>query len=246
MNKHLFRIVLICFTLLLTGCEGLFFDNLSETQKLTISNESFKHIVVSSSFNIVLKQQEDFAVTVEAPVELLNGVQVSIVNDTLTISDTNKYQWSPSYIIPSVTFAFPNLPSIHIKAPVNLQTEGIVKQSSFQILTTSHTGSVNLNVDVDYLSIVTGFTYDSGVFTVTGRASSAFLWMRNAALLNALDLLLDNVWIINNSRGDSYIQTKGKLQVAINSSGNVYYLGTPNEIVIDELSSTGSLIPLGR
>ncbi|MDY0200653.1 MAG: head GIN domain-containing protein [Bacteroidales bacterium] len=244
MVKHLFRIVFICFAPLLSGCEALFFDDLSEIEQLTISNESFKHIVVSNSFNIVLKQQEDFSVTVEAPVELQDGVKVRIVNDTLTISDTNKYQWSPSYKIPCVTFSFPTLPSIHIKAPVNMQTVGVVKQPAFRLLTTAHTGTINLNVDVTSLSVGTGHTYDSGVFTVTGKAGNAFFWMRNSASLNASNLDSDNVRVINNSRGDSYVRTNGKLQVIINSHGNVYYSGTPNEIVIEELTSTGSLIRL--
>lgn len=244
MVKHLLRIVLICFASTLSGCESILFDDLSEIEQQTVSNEYFKHIVATNSFNIVLKQQDDFSVTVEAPVELQDGVRVSIVNDTLTISDTNKYKWSPSYKMPCVTFGFPNMPSMHIKAPANVQTEGVLKQSTFRLLTTSHTGNISLNVDVTSLSVVTGKTQDSGVFTVVGRAGNASFWMRNSASLNAINLDSDNVRVINNSRSDSYVHTNGTLRVTINSCGNVYYSGTPNEIVIDELSSTGSLIPL--
>lgn len=246
MAKHFFCIAIICFTALLTGCEVILFDDLSETEQLMVSSECFKHIVITNSFDIVLKQQDDFSVTIDAPVELHDGVKVSIVNDTLTISDTNKFQWSPSYIIPRVTFSFPNLPSIYVKAPVNIQTDGILKQTTFRILTTAHTGSINLNIDVTSLSITTGHTYDSGVFTVTGQAGNASFWMRNSASLNAIDLDSDNVRITNNSRGDSYVRSNSKLRVTINSYGNVYYSGNPNEIVIDEQSSTGKLIPLNH
>ena len=93
-------------------------------------------------------------------------------------------------------------------------------------------------------TIVTGNTYDSGIFTVTGTATNASFWMRNSASLHALELNSPNLRVVNNSKGNSYVQANGKLRVTLNSYGNIFYQGTPSEIVIDELSSTGKLIPL--
>jgi 5-enolpyruvylshikimate-3-phosphate synthase len=125
-----------------------------------------------------------------------------------------------------------------------MSTEGTITQPSLRIITTSHTGRVNLDVDMNSLSIVTGNTYDSGIFTVSGSASSASFWMRNSATLHALDLVSGNVRVVNNSKGDSYVCTDGNLRVTINSFGNIYYQGNPQQIVVEEMSSTGSLIPL--
>ena len=246
MIKRFLHTVFICFVSMFFGCEAFLFDDLSDVEHCVVSSEYFKHIVVANSFDIVLKQQDYYSVTVQAPVELQEGVRVSIVNDTLTISDNNRYQWSPSYKMPVVIFGFPNLPSMHIKAPANVQVDSVLKQHSFRLLTTSHTGNINLNVDVMTLSVGTGYTYDSGVFTISGRTGNASFWMRNSSTLNAIDLNSESLRVINNSRGDSYVRTNGKLRVTINSYGNVYYLGNPSEIVVEEQSSTGELIPLSN
>jgi hypothetical protein len=244
MGKFRFSLLLLSLATLLAGCEVLFFDDLSSMQQVTVSDKPYKFVEVRSSFNITLKQQDEFDIIVDAPEELIDGIEIFIANDSLIVNDTNKYQWTPSYKIPKLTLCFPNLPNIHIKAPVDMSTEGTITQPSLRIITTSHTGRVNLDVDMNSLSIVTGNTYDSGIFTVSGSASSASFWMRNSATLHALDLVSGNVRVVNNSKGDSYVCTDGNLRVTINSFGNIYYQGNPQQIVVEEMSSTGSLIPL--
>lgn len=244
MRRSTYLHILLLFAFVFAGCEAILFDDLSEMDQLSIHGEHYSFVQVNSSFIITLKQQQEFGVTIDAPAELIDGIEAKIVNDTLVITDTNSYKWSPSYKIPRLMLCFPNLPRMHIKAPVDMETDGTITQPSLRIVTTSHTGRVNLNVDMTSLTIVTGNTYDSGIFTVTGTATNASFWMRNSASLHALELNSPNLRVVNNSKGNSYVQANGKLRVTLNSYGNIFYQGTPSEIVIDELSSTGKLIPL--
>ena len=243
MCRKLSALAIICM-LSLCGCEDMILDRYGDIETVEETLPVITKFEVLNGFNIYLKPDTLYKIIVEAPSAMLGDIVFDVNEGVLTLSDKNGFKWNPAYVTPSVTICFPVLEHISIAAPANIKTLGTIQQESLYILTTLHTGVVELDVDVDRLNIITGNSIDSGIFIISGRAANASFWMRNSASLNALSLDAGFVRMINNTKGDSYVQVNQTLRVVLNSYGNVYYTGNPTTIDIQERSSTGNLYPL--
>ena len=227
---------------LLTSCDNDFDDNLLSQRE--VADIVFKQVRVNDVFNVVLKQDTDFRVEICAPESTINGIDCFVNGDTLELFDRNPRKWRTGYVTPQVTIYFPTLEYFRAYAPGNISTLGTIAQSNFKVFITRHIGTVNLNVDVENLSLFAGNTDNMGRYIVQGKANYAYFWMRNGCFLDAQNLELGSARVINNSYNNVYINIDSKLRVSLNSSGNVYYRGNPSEIIIEEQSSTGKLIKL--
>jgi hypothetical protein len=215
-----------------------------EKTSLTLNNTYFKEIKVKSSFNIILKQDSLFRVTIETSESSLQNISAYTLGDTLFLLDENPNKWRTNYQTPTVTIHFIEIEKFNIYAPGNISSDGVIQQNNFRFFSTQHIGVVNLYLNVQNLSLITGNSQNMGVYNLSGSAKYSNIWIRNTCSLNAKDLLIDDARIVNNSLNDCYVHTKNRLRVTLNSSGNIYFLGNPNEIVIDEQSATGKLINL--
>lgn len=244
MYRKLSAIAIFLCVLSLCGCEDMILDRYGDIETVEEPLPVITKLEALNGFNIYLKPDTLYKIIVEAPRAKLGNIVFEVNDSVLTLADRNGFKWNPAYVIPSVTLCFPLLENISIAAPANIKSIGTIQQESLYIETARHTGLVELDVDVDWLSIITGNSVDSGIFIVSGRAAKASFWMRNSASLNALSLDAGFVRMINNTKGDSYVQVNQILRVVLNSYGNVYYTGNPTTIDIQERSSTGNLFPL--
>ncbi len=194
--------ILLSILLVQTSCERMFFEDLSDITKQVYDDIQFKELKVKSGFNIVLKQDSIYRVVIETPREFQENILVSIDTDTLIIEDKNSKKWVASYLPSTVIVHFPTISRVKLVSPSNIDTEGTITQSSFRILSTNHSGTVNLNLDVNSLSIITGFTFDTGIYNLYGKANSAYVWARNVVSVNALNLEIGSARIVNNSLAD--------------------------------------------
>ncbi|GEM_PF-3121165 len=238
-------IFLIISLITLTGCEKLFFDDLSKTSRETFNVEEFNRIKVYDSFNIILKQDTVFKVEIEGPKELMKDFECNVYGDTLQLRDSNIRNRIPNYKIPTAYIHFPKIHRFRMHAPGEIKVDGALELDDFNMVIQRHTGNVNMEIYADYLRIATGANKSTGVYNISGKVQEADFWMRNACKLNAKELKTQKTNIRYNSTSDSYINVMDKLEAElIDASGNVYYKGSPDEIIITEQSGTGRLIPI--
>ncbi len=239
-----FRLPYLSFLLVvvLASCGNDFNDN-NELQR-EVADIAFKQVRVNDVFDVVLKQDAEFRVEINAPASTIDGIDCFVNGDTLELFDRNPRKWRTGYVTPQVVIYFPTLEYFRSYAPGNISSSGTISQTNFRVFITHHIGTVNLDVDVDNLGLFAGNTNNMGIYNISGRADYAYMWMRNGCTLKAEGLSVKSARVINNSYNNIYINIDSKLRVTLNSSGNVYYRGNPSEIIIEEQSSTGKLIKL--
>jgi len=238
-------IFLIISLITLTGCEKLFFDDLSKTSRKTFNVDEFNRIKVYDSFNIILKQDTTFKVVIEGPAELMDDFKCNVYGDTLQLTDSNIRNRIPNYKIPTAYIYFPEIHRFRMRAPGDIKVDGALNLDTFYMIIQQHTGTVNMDIYANSLRITTGLNKSTGVYNISGEVQEARFWMRNACKLNAKNLKTQKTNIRHNATNDSYINVTDKLEAElIDASGNVYYKGSPDEIIITEQSGTGRLIPI--
>lgn len=242
MNIIIRYTVLIILMGLTSSCEKLFFNDLSKTTRLVFDDLDFNTVHINDSFNLHLVQDSVYKIIMEVSEELAENMEYLSDGDTAKLYDHNSKKWLPSYTTPIVYIHFPVLDHLRIRAPGHISTIGTIQQKSFSLLVTQHTGQINLNLEVENLRIITGITRNYGQYIISGTATEAYLWMRSACSLDAYDLNAENTRIINNTINYTRVRANSILRTKITASGNVYYQGTPHEIIIEEQSSSGRLI----
>ncbi|MEX2370353.1 MAG: DUF2807 domain-containing protein, partial [Bacteroidales bacterium] len=75
------------------------------------------------------------------------------------------------------------------------------------------------------------------------KAGYAHYWPRGSSIADGSELETVNCYVYNNSIGDCSVNVCGKLEVRMNTLGNVIYYGDPQEVVILEESGGGELRP---
>jgi len=163
------------------------------------------------------------------------------------LEDSNLKNRLPSYKTPSIVISFPEIEYFRMRAPGEIETDGVIKQNTFKLLSIRHIGTFRMAFDVGYLQVVTGLNRSASKYIISGEAQRAYFWMRNSSKLNALELNTKNrTTIVNNSIRDSYVNVTNNntFKVTLNAYGNVYYKGSPEEIIIEEQSSDGRLIQI--
>ncbi len=78
---------------------------------------------------------------------------------------------------------------------------------------------------------------------ITGTANELELDLNGSGSLEAQYYPVNNAFITINGSGEARVQAINLLDVHINGSGNVYYLGSPVDLVVD-ISGSGGIGPL--
>ena len=101
-------------------------------------------------------------------------------------------------------------------------------------LTTSSTGSININANVKELIAVCSST---GRITVTGQAANAVITLSSTGDFNGFDCKIVDAEVSLSSTGTARVNVSGNLKGSISSIGNIIYDGEPTSIIV----STSSL-----
>lgn len=238
---NLAKIVLvICFTLLFSGCVTDFNLNTKSITgngniNSTIRNvENFDKIQVSKGLDCEVEQGINKKVQVIADENLINGITTKVENGILVISsDYNRYKNVKSK---KIKVTAPNINSLEVSSGARLITTSVLKGKSIFIKTSS-AGNVNANLNFEQViaqsssgsnQLLAGLTLD-----LQSQSSSG-------SNLNAKLLKANTVNTQSSSGSISTIYPIEILTANASSGSNIVYVHTPKNIT-KEASSGGSV-----
>ncbi|NPA68786.1 MAG: hypothetical protein GXO50_09285 [Chlorobi bacterium] len=85
---------------------------------------------------------------------------------------------------------------------------------------------------------------NGGKTTVEGKSAYLKLWNVSLAAVDAGNLISDDVYVENDSKGDIYVFARKILNCTVTGTGNVYYKGNPSTIIVEDTVSSGKLIKI--
>ncbi len=85
---------------------------------------------------------------------------------------------------------------------------------------------------------------NGGKLNLRGTAETLKFWNVSLFGIDALGLKTDNAYIENSSKADIFVHPEKYLECKITGTGNVYYKGNPQEIIVNDSLSKGKLIKM--
>ncbi|MFO7656005.1 MAG: DUF2807 domain-containing protein [Bacteroidales bacterium] len=234
-----------CLRLVLTVVPAIaLFGSCTRQNPLVIREEalqSFSVIHVHSVTEIVLVQDTCYKIIAEGEEDVINDTGWEVINDTLRI----RAQSAPVFRIdeiPRLTVHFQDLKWLTTFKPAKIYNYDTLRLDHFYIYSIGEIGETNLIVDCNTFGLDNSAN-TLGKFFIKGRAGSAYLFNRYGSTIVADSLVCSEAQIINESVGDVYVSVTGLLRVYLWGTGNIFYHGNP-EILIVEKRNSGELVSL--
>jgi hypothetical protein len=228
--------------LLISACEeGIFFKD--DKIHRDILTGPFRKIVISSIFDIELKNDSLHSITVIGNSRIVENISIALHNGILNITDLNSFRFLPDYPRPKLLIAFPDLDTLRLNSPFSLISSDTIRVNRLSILSTGHIAEIDLTLSASWLSFSTSWN-DFGYHIFRGIAEEAEFFIYGSARLDASELLAGRALVNNESIADAYVNVAELLKVRLWHYGNIYYINSPDSIIIEIMNSRGRLIPL--
>ncbi len=243
-------LILIIFSILLSSCDYL--NNLISDDEIVtreINSGTIKSIIVNSACKIELLPNTSDTITIEGYSYLIDDLQITFGEDSITIDHKNNAYLQKSKMI---TFRIPanNLKLIRTFAICELETQGIIIPEKLNIVINGQGkySNANLSIENTYLMLHVYDTRNIGDYYVEGSSTSASFLLEGAVSIDAGNFKCENIKVNHKSVKDCYVNPTQSLQVSIYSSGNTFYSGNPSiesaYVNVPYFSATGEVIKM--
>jgi hypothetical protein len=132
------------------------------------------------------------------------------------------------------------LKSMDVYGPSDVFSVDTFKVHSCKIRFLADVSSCDLTIDAYIFQLQ--IWYASGDFRVKGKTYASYLNTEQTSFIYADSLKNTVCRAYNNSKGDIYVQSGKWFYYTIKNTGNIYYLGQPDTIIVQEHSGKGLLI----
>jgi hypothetical protein len=203
----------------------------------------FDQIWLNDDVNLVITQGTPFGIKLEGGENLLPGIETTIENKQLTISNTNRFDWLRSYkkkITAYVTL--PRIIVITYNATSNLTcTDTIHESDSLTVSAVGGSGYIDLliNVKEAKLSIFKGCSAD---MKVKGRSGLSFIYSAGYGPFYCDSLRSEFLYMRTLSTNNSYVYAHSIMEYEIMGLGDIIYFGPPALYPTGTISGSGKLI----
>jgi len=241
-RKCVYGLFLVFVLLMWHGCEKVILSG--EGELLTVSEEYdvFEGITFYDIFHVRLLSDSVFSVALKVHEKYRDNVSFILDSGVISFYDKNPERWLPEYPWPVVEIRFPRLDGkLFLESPVWITTPDTLRVPRLNLLSLGKTGDFNITMETESFQFVTG-SDNSGMYTFQGSAESARIWPRGSSQVNAANLRMQRCNVYSNSIGDCSVYVTGRLEVRLNTMGDVVYYGDPDEVMLVEESGEGRLI----
>lgn len=203
----------------------------------------FGEIIVNGIFDIELKNSPEFSIKLTGKKGILANISFQVHEGAMILNDGNSFRWLPDYPRVKVTIFFPDIKNLTLNTSSKVHSGDTLDVTHLSIVSDGQFAEIDLFVNTINLSLKTGWA-DYGSYTFRGHAENSDLTIFGSARLDAIELQTNNAQIRNSSMGNCYVNVKSQLRVWLGHYGNIYYHGTPEEIIIESMVSRGRLIQM--
>lgn len=208
-------------------------EDITEMRNITNNVTS---IILEDNIDLIISQDSVASLKIYGGSNLLPYINTEISGNELKIASDNKCSFLRNYKRELIAYiSLPAIAQIEVRGQGNVTSSEQLYYSDFSLETRNATGSINLNLNVNNLSIKqhTG----PADFTLTGSANVAYYYTGGNGWMHFNSLIANQVHVNNSGSGDVLVNATNNLYVELLSSGNINYYGSPNLVV---LSNTGS------
>jgi hypothetical protein len=208
----------------------------TKTSEVRSISSTINKIKIEDNIDLVITQDSIVSLIIEGGENLLPYIKTNLNGSTLEISNDNKCNFLRSYKEKiTVYLSVSNITYIDYTGKGNISSTNTLAFPEFTIETKNGTGSVNLSLKSNNISILshTGATD----FKLSGVTSNLYAYTGSNSWMFLSNLTANTVHVNTNGTGDVIVKPVNTLLVELSSLGNIIYNGNP---VVNVSSHTGS------
>jgi len=220
------KLILLLAVVLMTGN---IFSQKESVFKEERDLKNFTSVNANSGIDVVLIQDDEFKVIVEATKSSAHRIITEVKDGTLHIYVEGRFNWN-FRDQKTVYVSAPNYERISAGGGSDIKTKGTIRCESLNlnssggadIFFTAEVSSLNLNCS------------GGGDITVQGEANNLVAKASGGADIDAKKLIATKVVASASGGGDVYVNVTEKLEASASGGGDVHYTGSPNQKEISE------------
>ena len=211
----------------------------SVVDELTV--EPFDRILVNRDIELVIRQGEAYSVEIQTGQNLRGGIEVSVVENQLQLTDHNSCNLVRDYGLTKISVTTPNLKEIRSSTQYLTSSDGALNFENLTLLCENYnsdylsTGDFKMTVNTQTLRVVAN---NLSEFTIVGNVENLIIgFYAGLCQFNGADLSAQNVNIFQRSSHDITVNPLQSLEGEIRSVGNVISVHTPPIVDVQEYYS---------
>ncbi len=198
------------------------------TEKRTI-NESFTKIEVKSGIEVVVEQDNDVAIEIEADDNIIKHITTKVENGVLVVSTDESIDFAESM---TVKVKMPTIKGLEATSGSNIKTNATLKGTSIAVKSSS--GS-EIEVTLEYDTVTTESSSGSEQ-TLTGKTLKLTTASSSGSEINADNLIANEIISESSSGSSTTVHPLVNLNAKASSGSSINYKGTPKNITKEETS----------
>jgi len=244
--KHLFYILFIVAFFSCDSEEGwgcIQTSGASVVDELTV--EPFDKILVNRDIELVIRQGEAYSVEIQTAQNLRAGIEVSVVDNQLQLTDHNSCNFVRDYGLTKISVTTPTLKEIRSSTQYLTSSDGPLNFENLTLLCENYnsgylsTGDFRMTINTQTLRVVAN---NLSAFTISGSVENLSIgFYAGLCQFNGAELSAQNVTIFQRSSHDITVNPLQSLKGEIRSVGNVISIHRPPTVDVQEYY-TGQLL----
>jgi hypothetical protein len=233
----------ILVILAIAGCEqASMLGSNDKKASREVALEDYRSVWTYGLFDISLVQDTVHKAVIKGRRSMVENIHFKHEDGRITVTEGKSNYWQPEADKPRVTFHFDNLNYFRIEEPSSLTSPDTIHTSRLEVIVANELSRVDLKLDVGYFYLE-NWTTSTGRFRLEGQCHQLEVKLCGSGVLKADKLAADKAFIRQKSIGDGYVRVSDTLKVHSTGSGDVYYYGSPGQVLFQKQSS-GQLIGL--
>lgn len=229
--------IFLCILLVFLSCKRE-----KEILSLHYNTSPFEYVKVEDALEIYLLEDSTFSIEVRANRDGVDQIKVEVIDSVLHISDHRTNKWlKPKSNKVSVYITSCSLKEVVAAEGCKTQTLSPITSNEFGIVFNGRVNEADLELNCE-----TFYYWNDhpcgGRLTLSGQTNRLKIWNFALVSVDAKNLLTNHALVINDSKGDCEVTVLNSLEYSITGVGNICLFGNPDEILADEVTSTGRLI----
>ncbi len=204
--------------------------------------KAFEYIELKDAFEVYITEDSVFSVEITANENNVDQISVEVEDNVLYVRDNRENKWlEPENNRISIYITSSRLKEIIAAEGCKIETLTPVTSNGFGIIFTGRVNEAALD-----LNCGTFYYWNDhpcgGRLTLTGEVNRLNIWNFALVSVDAKNLTANYANVENSSKGNCEITVLNRLIYSITGEGNICLYGNPEEIIEQELTSSGRLM----
>ncbi|WP_353779598.1 DUF2807 domain-containing protein [Winogradskyella sp. 3972H.M.0a.05] len=207
---------------------------------------AFSRILVNRGVELILKQDTDFSVVIEAGENLISDVSARVSGNQLILTDDNTCNYVRDYVSTKVYVSAPDITEIRSSTQYEIRSDGVLNFTSLSLLSEDFnapgsytTGDFRLSVNLEELRVVTNNLSSQYIDGATETLHIFFA--SGSGRFEGAELIAEEVIIDHRGSNDMIVNPQQSLTGILRGTGDLISVNQPAVVDIDQ-QYTGKLI----